>query len=95
MPKVLTLEEQSHMNKREEDGNFDQRPDYGGKCSVGTDAKDRDGHGNSQFKVVARGGESQRGCPAVVGPQLSAEIEADKKHDHEIPGASNGLTLTS
>jgi hypothetical protein len=85
-----SFEPQGHVHEADEHRHLDERTDDRREGDARADAEDRDGHGDGEFEVVARGGEGQGGRAAVVGPELSAHEKTNQEHDDEIDGQRNG-----
>ena len=80
---------ETHVDQADQHRHLDQRADHGRERHRRGDAEDRDGHGDRQLEVVARGGEGQRRGARVVGPDLPGHEEADQEHDREVGAERN------
>src|SRR5271168_1315072 len=63
---------------------FDQRAHDAGQGLTGRSAVGGDRHGDSEFEVVAGGGECQRGRAGISQPQHDTDRVSAGPHDREI-----------
>ena len=78
------LKPQSHMHQTNHNRHFYQRPYDRGKRRPGIEAEHGHRHGDGQFEIVTRCGESQRGGLGLIRANFAPHIKTHEKHHNEI-----------
>ena len=69
MAKIFPLKAQGNIDQADHHRHFNEGTDNRGKSLAGVNTEYRHSHRDSQFEVVAGGGESERRALAVIDPE--------------------------
>lgn len=72
------------MHKPEHHRHFDEGADHCGESLSGAYPEHRDGHGDGELEVVARGGERKRDRFLVIGTHFFTQEETDEEHGDKV-----------